>query len=264
MESPALPDLSQFPLEAVDAFLEKNDTVALSVDERLAEFASVKLREITGVRAFVLQGKSSARDFLQTVSATLTVKSVDVVSAARAVVSASASVPLSFSSAHALRLGGSEIRLGRLLSFAERSILIGTWLAVGIVAVLLFVPRFPGRRTLAVLLLFLIAASIGVSFVFTGNFAVSLSGVTASLTGGAAVQADLELEGSADAAGVLQPERVRIRNLKLADVAGMGELGIDIGGLSIPSFVLALLRDMGLSAMREMLARVDVTVQLGS
>jgi hypothetical protein len=268
--------LASLPLETVDAFLRDNDAVRLGLEQRLASFAVLRVPGAAGLRGLVLQGRPDIRALVQDLAAggaslAETGREEDeegeqAGGPASVRVTFAARVPMSFSPAHAVRLSdGAELRLGRVLGAFEAAILYATWAALLVVAVLFFVPRFPGRRSLAVALLVLVVLSIGLSYAFTGNFGISLGGVGMALEGSAALTATVEVTARAGeegiAGGAPVPVRLRVRGVALEEQQG-GTLALVASGLPVPDFALAMLRDLGLQAARSALAGVNLEVEL--
>jgi hypothetical protein len=244
LSSPRLiPPVHAFPLQPLEDLLAANDRVEINVQERIADFASISIRGVQGLRGLVLQGRPSLRALVEDAAAAGATLTPD--SGNEFLLRA----PLSFSPGFAVSLAdGSELRLGRFLGAFEKFILFGTWFAVLVVAALIFLPRFPGRRSLATLLLFLVALSIGLSFVASGNAAFSLAGVSAGLQGRAVATARLQLSQD----GSVQ----RVRDVAFEPL----DLEVAISGVPVPAFVGGLLRDLGTAALKGLLAKVDVTV----
>lgn len=249
LEGAFVPPVHAFPLQPLEDLLSANDRVELDVQERIADFAAISIRGVQGLRGLVLQGRPSLRALVEDAAAagaTLTHASPAGAEAGNEFL---LSAPLSFSPAFAVSLAdGSELRLGRFLGAFEKSVLFGTWLAVLVVAVLIFLPRFPGRRSLATVLLFLVALSIGLSFLSSGNAALSLAGVSGGLQGRAVFRARLELSQDGSVR--------RVRDVTFEPL----DLEVAISGAPVPAFVGGLLRDLGTAALKGLLARVDVTV----
>lgn len=273
--------LASLPLERLDDFLRDNDAVRLGLEQRLASFAVLRVPGFAGLRGLALQGRPDVRALVRDLAAggaslTETGRQEDGASSPPSLrVTFAARVPMALSSAHAVRLSeGAELRLGRVLGAFEAAILYATWAALLVVAVLFFVPRFPGRRSLAVALLVLVVLSIGLSYAFTGNFAISLAGAGMALDGRAALTATVEVEWAAsepkakeawaagEGASAPEPVLLRVRDVGLEDDEPGASLALVTSGLPVPDFALAMLRDLGLQAARSALSGVDLEVRL--
>lgn len=260
MSTIVIPDL---PTAELDALLLEKDTVALDFDKRLETYVAVTVTGVSGLRAFVLQGASSVSALIDSRAAAgagLSEQVVDALPDGRARVTAKLTVPLSFSSANKIRpAAGSAVKVGRVLADYERTILMATSAALAAVAIMLFFPRFPGRRTLMLAMLFLAALSGLMTHLTTGNFELALTGLALGMQGSATLTARVAVEGSVGAGDVLTPETLAIDRVELAEESL--SLAVD-AVVPVPELALTMVKSIGVQMLRGLLDQVQFSVGL--
>jgi hypothetical protein len=243
-----LPSIAELAPEA-DALLAGNDTLALSIEQKFAHYASVRVTGVDGLRDFALQGVGTVSDRLRGLAAAGAAV-VDVDDSQPGVLTGRLVAPVAFSSSHRIRPSkGSELRLGRVLSSVELYMLIATVGAAVVVAVLILLPKFPGRKTLAFLLLFLVIVLSGLAFAFTGNFAIALDGVSLALAGSVTVEARIERTAAS----------LTVSDVRITDES----LRLDAKALvPVPAFALELIQGSLLGILQSVFAGVSVTLSV--